>query len=44
MQAQTAVPHLVFSDEYAMDGLIALRRRLQQQQQQQVAPSQPVSP
>jgi len=32
MQAQTAVPHLVFSDEYAMDELIALRRRCQAQQ------------
>jgi len=43
MQAQTAVPHLVFSDEYSMDGLIALRQRLQQQQQlqqQQGSPSQ----
>jgi len=32
MQAQTAVPHLVFSDEYVMDELIALRRRCQAQQ------------
>lgn len=32
MQAQTAVPHLVFGEEYAMDELIALRRRLQEQQ------------